>query len=187
MKRAVASLCLLALLGGCGVGAQTAPQVIAKAEVPPDLESSASTAAGPFTQGELVSIYLQSPHRLVAVHRTIPMPATPRAALAALLLGATTFESDEDLRSPVSAAAPIGLGRMSAGTATVRLSTAFAELAGSDQIIAASQIVFTLTGFPGIRHVRFTLGGKPIDVPTDGGRLKAGPVDRKAYASLAPR
>jgi spore germination protein GerM len=67
---------------------------------------------------------------------------------------------------------------------TIELDDAFAEVAGSDQVLALGQIVMTLTSIPTVGSVVFRQGGRPLDVPLPDGTLVRRPVLRADYASL---
>lgn len=76
---------------------------------------------------------------------------------------------------------------LSGGVATVDLDEAFALLDGRDQRITLAQLVFTLTGRPGVGRVSFTVEGDPVDIPRGDGTLTSGSVSRDAYREFAPR
>jgi hypothetical protein len=53
--------------------------------------------------------------------------------------------------------------------------------------LAVGQIVYTLTEFPGVNGVLFTIGGEPRGVNTDGATTQPGtPVGRQDFSSSAP-
>jgi hypothetical protein len=67
---------------------------------------------------------------------------------------------------------------------TIGVAREFTEVAGGNQLLASAQVVFTVTGFPGVEAVRITADGSPVQVPTDDG-LTAEPVGRDDYRSVA--
>ena len=57
---------------------------------------------------------------------------------------------------------------------------------GEEQMLALAQLVFTLTGLPGVNGVSFARDGRPVEVPTADGELKRGPLRRQDFAAVAP-
>ena len=186
MKRAFALVALGLLFAGCGIGAEQSAQVIDPHTVPAGLMAPASTTTVVPAPSANVAIYLDGQQRLVVANRAVSAPATARSALSALAQGVTSAESAQGLVSPISTATPISLTTIDDTTAVVDLPSSFANLGGQDQIIAAAQIVFTLTLFPGIGQVSIRVGGKPAQGPTETGRLGPGPLTRADYSTLAP-
>ena len=74
----------------------------------------------------------------------------------------------------------------SRGIAEVDLSSSFGDIRSGDQILALGQIVYTLTGQPGIGGVRFTVEGEPVTVPLSDGTLSDDPLSRDDFKALAP-
>ena len=72
------------------------------------------------------------------------------------------------------------------GLATVDLDAAFGELAGTAQLVALAELVYTATGRPGVGQVVFSLDGQPIEVPRGDGSLTSEPLTRSDYPELAP-
>lgn len=75
---------------------------------------------------------------------------------------------------------------VSRGRATVDLTEAFGGIAGTAQLVALAEMVYTATGRPGVGQVVFTLGGQPIEVPRGDGSLTSDPLTRSDYPKLAP-
>jgi len=134
-----------------------------------------------------ITIFFEIGQRLAGVSRTVAAPATVPEALNALERGPTAAESDDGLTSPLSSSAPLRLDSLQAGMASIDAPIAFESLAGQDQIVAAAQLVFTLTGLPGVTGVVLLIEGQPAQVPTAGGSLSEGPLTRADYASLGPQ
>ncbi len=72
------------------------------------------------------------------------------------------------------------------GTATISASPEFAGIDGSNQLLAVAQVVWTVTQFPQIDRVCFSVDGAFVGVPTDTG-LSDEPVSRADHRSVAPR
>lgn len=175
------------VLAGCGVGAERSPHKLDSRGVPFGLLAPAtSTTTTTQVAESTVIIYLQGTQRLVPVVRTVPSSAGIPAVLKELGTGPSPAESGQGMTSPISSAAPLSLLSLRAGIASGDAPPSFEALGGQDQIVAAAQLVFTLTGLPGVTGVALLVGGQPTQVPTAGGSLSQGPLTRTDYTSLGP-
>jgi hypothetical protein len=178
-----------ALLSGCGLGPQSEPQALPARAVPYGLLFSQAPRATPVQPGlpaAEAKVYLEgNDQRLVGLETPVRYPATVRSALGALARGPTASQSERGFVSPASAVGPFGVGPVRRGVLTVELPVSFENLSGEDETVAAAQIVFTVTGFPGIKGVVFRLGGQAAQVPNDQGKLVMGPLTRRDYWALA--
>ena len=180
MRRAVVTVAAVAVLSGCGLGAQSAPEPIS---IPRPSTTGPGVTGDP--DGPRVTVWFVRGSRLEAAERPAQQPGlTP--ALDALVAGPSRGEVVDGLRTALS---PQSLmpDRPAAADAvvTVAVSREFTEVAGGNQLLATAQVVFTVTEFPGVEAVRITADGSPVEVPTDDG-LSAEPVGRDDYASVAP-
>jgi hypothetical protein len=132
-----------------------------------------------------VTVYFVRGSRLEGV----PRHATeyrPQVAVDLLLAGPTRSEVMAGLRT---ALAPQDLvvisGRDGGGLVTIAVSREFAAIAGGNQLLAVAQVVWTVTQFPQVDRVGFTLDGALAEVPTDSS-LTARPVTRADHLSVAP-
>lgn len=183
----VATVAVLGMLvSGCGLGAESQPHRIDPHSVPYGLLGPAGEGELASPRGVNVTLYFAGSSRLVPVARRIPSPPTLGEALAQLASGPTAAQSARGLQSPISAAVPFRLVGVHKGVATVDAPSSFANLGGKEQIVAAAQLVFTATAFPGVKAVVLLVNGSPVQVPTPGGLLSTGPLVRSSYASLAP-
>ncbi len=127
---------------------------------------------------------------LVPVLRTVPQTrAMARAAVEALLDG----PNDAEMAASPSmyTAIPDGtrlLGlAVKDGIATVDLSSEFTSGGGTYLVTARlAQMVYTLTQFPTIDKVRFSLDGKLITTFSSEGVVIDGPMDRADYRDMLP-
>jgi spore germination protein GerM len=176
-------------LTGCGLGAQSAPEPLGPPRTTPHQlvgRTSQPDKPVPGIVPALVTIFLEGRHEhLVPVRSEVPWPATMAALLGQLAAGPTAIESRRGLVSPASSVGPFGVGRVHDGVVPVDLPVSFENLGGEDQTMAVAQIVFTVTTFPGVKGVRFLIGGQAAHVPNGNGSLTAGPSTRKDYAGLA--
>jgi len=184
----VVAVAAAAGLAGCGLGAQSNPQALSSKDVPYGLLAPASsprTSVPGFVVAQ-VTIYLEGANEhLVPVHRQVAWPASLAAILNELVDGPTGRESSRGLVSPASSVGPLGVGPVKRGVVAVDLPVSFENLGGADQIVAAAQIVFTVTTFFGARGVLFFVGGQAAQVPNGNGSLTHGPSTRKDYSALA--
>lgn len=181
----VMALCALAL-AGCGVGLNAEPVTVNRQNVPFGLLNAAPPTTAPAQTQQFVTLYLAGRERLVTTTRSIAAPVTLRSVLVALGNGPTSAEAADSLESPISTAAPLTMVRVTGGIVTVRVRSTFTKLAERDQVIAAAQIVYTLTAYPGIQGVAIRIGGRAARIPTAKGTLTGQPLDRADYADLAP-
>ena len=176
------SLLAVAVLAGCGVDPQAAPEVLSLA--PPTPVTSEPDAA---PTGTGVPLWFLQDDRLVPVER-VATAADPATALALLAEGPDPAEVGAGLGTALApqplAVVPSAPGE-APSTLTVEVTPAFTGVAGENQLRAVAQVVWTATAFDGVDAVRFTTDGEALEVPTDEG-LTAAPVDREDYASVAP-
>ncbi len=186
-RRLTAAAALAVLLSGCGVGAESQPVQIDPHAVPAGLLAPAST---PRTTIEVVpiqvSVYFAGTSSLVAVARSVSRSSPVTGALTALAAGPTGSEAGRGLTSPISTATPFRIVAVRKGTVSVDVPASFETLGGQDQIVAAAQLVYTLTGLPGVSGVYLLVGGQSALAPTSGGGLAPGPLTRADYTSYAP-
>jgi spore germination protein GerM len=190
MRRHLAPLLgLIVVLAACGVPTEDSARRTTRADVPfglldPDREpvSGASPAGRVAVE---IYLYSENDERLVPVERRLD-DAALRAVLAELEIGPTVRESGADLVSALADADGIASVGSEGGVAAVDLTPAFADIGGSDQLIALAQIVFTATARPGIGQVAFTLDGEQVEVPRDDSTLAGGSVSRSDYRAFTP-
>lgn len=174
----------VALLAGCGVGAERNANRIEPEQVPFGLLEPEPTTTEA-QAGRPVTVYLLTGDRLLAVERTLPTDGT----LGDLLELVVTGPTDAERALGITSAVPEGTirsVRTRRGVAQVDLAKAFGDLRSGDQILALGQIVYGLTAQPGIGSVSFSLDGDPIDVPRTDGTASDQPLSRDDFAALAP-
>ncbi len=116
--------------------------------------------------------------------------ATPRvgtAALESLLEGPDSFEEDYGLRTAIPDGTQLLGLEIGDGIARADLSSEFESGGGSASMQARlAQVVYTLTQFPTVEGVLFSLDGEPIDVLGGEGVVIDHPLTRRDYAELLP-
>ena len=173
---------LVAMLAGCGIPVDDAPEVFSLPDVGAEGDDFPAT-------GELAAapLYLVGAEGLVRVTRDLPDPIDGAALLQSLLSGVTEPED----RSGLSSSIPLGTELTGFDVvdrvATVDLSADFASVGGQQEILAVAQIVLTVTQLADVDGVVFELDGVRTDVPTAEGALATVAVTPDDYESLIER
>ncbi len=166
-------------VAACGVPTQDRPESLVV-----DTSEPAPAAAPPPDDG-VVELWFVRGRVLEAVPRP-GGPADVHAALDLLVAGPAPAEAEAGLRTALAPQTLRHTGPTSADpTVTVAVTREFTGLLGGNQQLAVAQVVWTVTEFPGAEQVRFTVDGRPLEVPSDEG-LTDRPVDRDDYRSVAP-
>lgn len=184
------------LLAGCGIPAGSAPQAIAKSDVPFHLlDPSSPSTSTPFNAPAGVSevIFLvDSTLHLTPVRRIVAPPANLTQIVNLLLLGPTDVESTNGIQSFLtgtttqSSSSNGALVTLSNGVATVDFATN-PVVGGTQNLLAIAQVVFTVTQQPNVTGVLFEIADQPIEVPAGpNGALVPGPVTKLQYPAQAP-
>jgi len=183
---AVVLVVLLALVAlvSCGVSSQGEATRIEPEDVPFGLlEDQPTTTA--VAAGRSTTVYLLSEDKLIPVARTVPSDAGLADLLTEVITGPTEVEQTLGITSAVPSGSVSSVDA-SRGIAEVDLASSFGDIRSGDQILALGQIVYTLTGQPGIGGVRFTVEGEEVTVPLSDGRLSDDPLSRDDFRAIAP-
>jgi sporulation and spore germination protein len=126
--------------------------------------------------------------RLVETLRTHkPTRRVATAALEALLAGPTKNERASGLTTAIPGDSRLLGVTIANGVAHVDLTSDFESAAGSRALqLRLAQVVYTVTQFPTVKAVRFSLDGSPVSVVSGSGSVVDRAVGRDAYAGLAP-
>jgi len=124
--------------------------------------------------------------KVFVTERAVPATTSVgRAALDRLLTGPSAAEYAAGLRSQIPAGTTLRGVRVSAGTATVDLSSAFGPAASPPAMpLRIAQVVYTLTQFPAVTGVRFQVNGQGVTVT--GGVPVQSPQTRAMYSGYLP-
>jgi Sporulation and spore germination/Immunoglobulin-like domain of bacterial spore germination len=158
----------------------------------PTTSSTETTETGTQTEPPASTVTFQvwfaNDEGLFVSHRT--GPATPRvgtAALEALLEGPDSFEEGYGLRTAIPDGTQLLGLSINDGIARVDLTSEFETGGGSASMQARlAQVVYTITQFPTVKGVVFSLDGEPIDVLGGEGIIIDHPLTRRDYADLLP-
>ncbi|WP_421117925.1 GerMN domain-containing protein [Aquihabitans daechungensis] len=175
---------LVAALAGCGVTSQGRATRIEPEDVPFGLLEDQPTTTS-FEAGKTATMYLLSDDRLVAVDRSVPEDGGLVDLLGQVITGPSEVEQSLGITTAVPAGT-IASVDTSRGIAEVDLTSSFGDIRSREQILALGQIVFTLTGQPGIGGVRFTVEGEDVIVPLSDGTLSDDPLSRDDFEAVAP-
>lgn len=187
-RRMLLAVCALllgtAVLAACGVSSQEEATRIEPEDVPFGLlEDQPTTTA--VDAGRTTAVYLLSSDELVSVDRRIPTDATLDELLSLVITGPTEVEQSLGITTAVPAGTLASVDTGS-GIAEVDLTSAFGDIRSREQIFALGQIVYTLTGQPGIGAVRFTVEGEDVTVPLSDGTSSDDPLSRDDFEAIAP-
>lgn len=172
-------LLVAAVVGGCATGGQREPDTVA-----PSTGTPSASARTPEPGSALVTVYFLRDQRLVEAQRR--GPRTAQAALDLLTAGPTPEEVTTGIDSAVAPQSIVLDPRTpDAGTAVVTVGAEFTALTGRRQLLAAGQVVWTVTAAPGVDRVRLLLDGRPLATPTDRGLTRSA-VGRSDFGSMSP-
>jgi spore germination protein GerM len=175
----------LGAITGCGVGAQTAAHPIDSGDLPSALlSSSAATVSSAAAQVPSSTIYLVQGDGLVSVRRPTSRTGDLAGLMTSLLQGPSTAESEHGLSTAINTDPVLNQVSVQGDTATVDLGSAFGDIRGQQEVLAAAQVVLTAVSFPGVSQVDITVDGAETDIPLADGTLTTAPLDRADYAPL---
>lgn len=180
-------MCLILLiLVACGIPADEGARPLSDDEVPPSVPGQATSPPSATASPNVASLelFFVMDSRMVPIRRLAP-GSSIEDALAGLVNGPSAAERSQGVRTALVGG--VRLAETDRGAVpVVDVAESVAQLEGEEQILALAQIVFTLTGMPGVRGVSFALAGREVEVPTGDGTLKAGPLRREDFAAVAP-
>jgi germination protein M len=151
-------------------------------------ESPTGTETEPADEDVTYQVWFVNDEGLFVTYRT--EPATPRvgtAALESLLAGPDTFEEGYGLSTAIPEGTQLLGLSIEDGIARADLTSEFESGGGTLSMQSRlAQVVFTLTQFPSVEGVVFSLDGEPIDVLGGEGIIIDQPLQRRDYADLLP-
>jgi len=196
----IIGVCLLA--AGCGTPSSgslgPAPTATARASSPAAPPASGTASAAPSPSGQRptatpapargigLQAWFSRNGKLFVTNRTVPATAgIGQAALDRMLAGPSAAEYAAGLRSRIPATTTVHGVRISAGIATVDLSSSFESAASPSAMpLRIAQVVYTLTQFPTVTGVRFAIDGQGVTVV--GGVPVQSPQTRAMYSGYLP-
>jgi len=169
---AIAGLAL-AVVAGCGLEPERRPRRISDKTII-DLVSPTSSATTP-SSGDLElkgALYFVRGERLEQV--LVPAGGSQITVERALmlLLSGPPRNARKGLTSSIPPGTTLRRASRSGSTLRIDLSGEIKSLGGSAAKAAYAQLVFTALDLPGVKSVRFAVGGGDIDAPTDDGSLR---------------
>ncbi len=180
---AVVLVVLALATAGCDRGDDTAP--------PPTTAAVTDTSPGRTgtESGEMTfAIYLARDEKVAPVRRRVEAtPGIVRAAVTELLAGPRKEERATGYGTAVPGGTRLLGVSVAAGTARVDLSGSFASGGGSSSMLTRiAQIVYTVTQFPGVDRVSFSLDGTPATTIGGEGVIVDPPVKRSDFEDQTP-
>ena len=150
--------------------------------------AQATQVTGPLRSSRSFEVWFSRGGRLVQALRVYrPTPRVATAALAALLTGPTRAERAAGTGTEIPQGTRLLGLSIANGVAGVDLTSDFEAGAGSRSLkLRLAQVVYTLTQFPSVDAVRFSLDGTPVNVVSGSGVVLDHPVGRDAYRNLGP-
>ncbi len=146
--------------------------------------------AGDESAGETVTyqVWWANDDGLFVSYRT--EGSTPRigtAAIEAVLAGPESFERDHGLSTAVPEGTQLLGLTIDDGVARVDLTSEFESGGGTASMqMRLAQIVYTITQFPTVKGVLFSLDGRPVEVLGGEGIIIDHPLTRRDYVDLLP-
>jgi germination protein M len=159
-------------------------------EVVPPPKTTETQPEGVEAENELVTyqVWWANADGLFVSYRT--QAQTPRvgtAAIEAVLEGPLSFEQDYGLTTAVPEGTQLLGLTIDDGVANVDLTSEFESGGGSASMqMRLAQIVYTITQFPTVEGVVFSLDGEPIEVLGGEGVIIDHPLTRRDYVDLLP-
>jgi spore germination protein GerM len=151
-------------------------------------EPGTGTETEPAAPDVTYQVWFVNDEGLFVTYRT--EPATPRvgtAALESLLEGPDTFETGYGLSTAIPEGTELLGLTIDDGIARADLTSEFESGGGTLSMQSRlAQVVFTLTQFPTVDGVVFSLDGEPVDVLGGEGIIIDQPLTRRDYADLLP-
>ncbi|MBI1758499.1 MAG: GerMN domain-containing protein [Actinobacteria bacterium] len=185
MRRFSVLVAAMLPLAACGNGGSTTPT-----PSPGAASSNASVTPGGTPTGAAtttVRTYFIRNEKVAPVARTVSGTAVAKAAMEQLVAGPTASEKAAGLTSSVPAGTKVLGISITNGTATVDLSATYTSGGGSLSMQSrVAQVVYTLTQFPTITRVKFSIDGTPVTAIGGEGVVVDPPQTRADWESLTP-
>jgi spore germination protein GerM len=181
-------LALAGVLTACGIGVESQPKVIQRADVPFRLAQRAPGTPTTTVDASRRSytLYFLSGTGLRAVVRSARTTPSPAATLRALVQGPDPSDAEAGLRTLLDPEVSIERVSIDHGLATVELGgPGSAHVATDEQALGVAQLVYTATALPGVERVRFLVDGRPAAIPRGDGTLTNRAVVRADYPAAA--
>jgi hypothetical protein len=188
MNRRLLALLACLVLAGCGVPTSGDPAVIPASEVPYGLASPTTTTPSSTPEQTMLAetgIYLVGLDDVLVLRgrelQAGPLEEQADDLLDALAAGPSEQERADELSTALPPEVELDATELSSGTVTVDISGTDAP-SGTESRRAVAQIVLTATSVPGVRAVRLTLQGKPVEAPLPDGALTSAPLTADQFA-----
>ena len=186
-RRAAAGLLALIVLSSCGIPVEDSARPVSADDIPSSIPTPAPPTTAPVGDPTpaLAELFFIRGSRLTPVRREVPVPLSVERTIAELVRGPTPVERAQGVRTALPKDLRMA-GTVAAAVPLIEVTESFARVEGEEHILALAQLVFTLTGLPGVEGVSFALAGRPVEVPTGDGVLTRVPLRRADFQAVAP-
>lgn len=168
----------------CGVPLGDEPRAVPDEEIPAGLRTAESVPQTESSTVEFATVWFIRESALASTLHAVASPPSASDVVGDLLAGPTQADASRGLRTAIPDAAVVVGVELARGTASVTLTSAFAEIPAPDQVLAIGQLVMTLTDLRGVGRVRFAVDEAQIAVPLPGGGASEEAVTRDDYVDL---
>jgi spore germination protein GerM len=193
LERAATSLAValtgLLMVGGCGVPRDDAPRPVPPAQVDPRLLATPSPTGTPSATGSSVyEVAFVTPDDTLQLTRRPVSPGSDfqevAELLAALGTGPDSAEHGKGLSNALPSDATLMLTGLDQGEAVVAINGGAKDADARRLPLSVAQVVLTLTSHPGVKAVRITSDGRPVEAPLPDGEVVDRALTAKDYQSL---
>lgn len=185
MRRPLAAVLLVVLLGGCGVPVDDRPRPVS---APPGSFPAATGTATTDPDGRVdETLCFVRDDGLAAVTRRVDGLSGVDTHLQHLLAGPDDAERERGLSTALPGTITVAGASATGTVVTIDVREAGEETGRSDEVLAFGQIVCTLTQRADVDSVAFRRDGQPLEVPRADGSLSALPLTAADYRPLLRR
>lgn len=184
-RRFAAMALVLTVPAGCGIPVDDRARPLGGGEIPSSVPGATLPAPAGGASLASVELFLVRGSRLAAVNRQVPTPLTAERTSTEIVRGPTQIERSGGFRTALPRSVQV-LGSVAHDVPLIDVTESLTGVDGEEQVLAVAQLVFTLTGLPGVNGVSFARDGRPVDVPTGDGELKRGPLRRTDFGPSLP-
>lgn len=149
------------------------------------LDTAASTTVGSRVAAtETVAVYFSTADGVTAVERRVAAPASVSGALTELAAGPTDVEQQGGISTQIADSTVLGSVRDGKDLVQVQVSDAIRAQPPASQMLAAAQIVLTVTSVAPAARVVLLDRGEPLGVPLPSGEVTSEPVGAAEFQIL---
>jgi len=176
----VGAVLTLLALASCGVPIDDDPRAIGRSTISSDTEELRQTPTTSDSPGaRQVSVYFMRNESIASV--SFPVDGLPTLAE---VLAFTVGEPPDGYNTAIPSGTAILSAEVSDDVAAIDVTPDINNISGQAQKQAYAQLAFTAFSFADVDTIRFSVGGNPVDAPTDNGNRES--VRPGDYDDLRP-